>query len=149
MPLQCNTASSTSHTSSKLLKPTGNKFTWRHWFKKILKPIHWVNSSAQWSLFQRMTADVSSTGLERFGENDPFFNCLQSEWVLALWSNWYLFQFTTNSLYFTNMVLAVWPNWNLFQFATSSLYFTNIALLNFQKWDKTKQDNKHDKWLEA
>ena len=39
-----------------------------------LKPIHWVKSSAQWSLFQRMTADMSALArLERFGENDPVF----------------------------------------------------------------------------
>ena len=41
--------------------------------KIFLKPIDLVKSSAQWSLFQRMTAEVSSARLERFSENDPFF----------------------------------------------------------------------------
>ena len=38
-----------------------------------LKSIHWVNSSAQGSCFDKMTADISSVNLERFGEKDPFF----------------------------------------------------------------------------
>ena len=55
----------------------------------MLKSIHWVNSSAQGSLFQKMTLMSALASLERFGEKDPFFkkwrscrHCLQSEWVL-------------------------------------------------------------------
>ena len=45
--------------------------------KKTTKAYTLSKSSAQWSLFQRMTADVSSVRVERFGENNPFFE----KWV--------------------------------------------------------------------
>ena len=78
--------------------------------KWCVKPIHWVKSSAQWSLFQRMTADVSSARLERFGENDPFFKKRRScrtaysmnnfKWCLGFWSTKLISEVTKIDLQF-------------------------------------------------
>ena len=52
-------------------------------------------------------------------------------WSNLIQSDEKLFQFATNSIYFTNVVLA-------------SLYFTNIAVPNFQRWA-----NKQQTWQRA